>query len=171
MRFISHVGIGVREMESSLRFYRDALGLSVIRDEIHSPPALPGVWSSNERRRRREVFLRWNGDAEMGNAFLSLNQQDRPADNPPLTLDQLGIHHFSFRVDDVEAIAARLRAHGRDDFSVVEATGDKFGYPPQQKFRTLLVKDPDGNLVQFEGLLDDTASNAESTAGNGAEAL
>jgi catechol 2,3-dioxygenase-like lactoylglutathione lyase family enzyme len=162
MRTISHVGIGVRDMESSLRFYRDALGLAVIRDEIHSPPNLPGAWADDAQRRRREVFLRWRGDADRGNAFLSLNQHEPPAGNPPLMLDQLGIHHFSFRVDDVGAVAARLRAHGIPDFPVIEATGDKFGYPPDVPFLTFLVKDPDGNLVQFEGLRDNEAPQAQS---------
>ena len=80
MRTISHVGIGVRDMKSSLRFYREALGFSLIRDDIHSPPIVPGAWPSESHRRRREVFLRWNGDHGLCNAFLSLNQHEPPAE-------------------------------------------------------------------------------------------
>ena len=31
---VSHIAIGVRDMERSLAFYRDTLGFEVVRDEI-----------------------------------------------------------------------------------------------------------------------------------------
>ena len=34
MRGISHIAIGVRDMEKSLPFYRDVLGLRVVEDEV-----------------------------------------------------------------------------------------------------------------------------------------
>ena len=36
----NHVGITVRDMERSLAFYRDALGLKIIMDEMISSPDL-----------------------------------------------------------------------------------------------------------------------------------
>ena len=42
IRAISHVAIGVRDMDRALRFYRDALGLRVKLDTTEEIPAFEG---------------------------------------------------------------------------------------------------------------------------------
>ena len=42
MRGISHVAIGVRNMDKSLPFYRDVLGLRTVRDEVESMGGMRG---------------------------------------------------------------------------------------------------------------------------------
>ncbi len=43
MNAISHVAIGVRDMERSLRFYRDLLGLEVMSDQTQPIGAEPST--------------------------------------------------------------------------------------------------------------------------------
>src|SRR5713226_1387204 len=97
MKGYSHVAIGVRDMERSLRIYRDVLGLKVHRDAEEILPEM-GVQAGPVQRdpdnksvynptgpqaekndggyrrtfRRRGVFLRWN-DADP--SFIVLSQR------------------------------------------------------------------------------------------------
>ena len=55
IRAVSHIGIGLRDLEAALPFYRDLLGMSVIIDEeerFHDPATDPPV-----ERVRRAVFF------------------------------------------------------------------------------------------------------------------
>ena len=55
IRAVSHVAVGVRDMERALRFYRDALGLFV---KLDTTEELPGVGGSEARKRRAAVRAR-----------------------------------------------------------------------------------------------------------------
>lgn len=143
---ISHVAVGVSDMERSLVFYRDLIGLRVTLD------AVEGAFSGDPAAyRRRAVYLR---SADGPHApFIVLDQQlDRePFGSPPRIL-QLGTHHFSFWVDDLEGTFERLVAEG---FRVVlpptEADAAAYGEPAGSgRLLTAIVKDPDGNPVQLD---------------------
>jgi catechol 2,3-dioxygenase-like lactoylglutathione lyase family enzyme len=146
IRAVSHVAIGVRDMERALRFYRDALGLRVRADLIEE---LPGV-AGEEARKRRAAYLAWSEGPD--ESFLVLDQ--------PLTVEpygeaarlfQTGIHHFGFWVEDVDAIVARARAGG---FEVLFEPGvvdtRAYGEPPGGRVRSTFLRDPDGNYVQLD---------------------
>ncbi|WP_238005705.1 VOC family protein [Dactylosporangium sp. AC04546] len=153
MKLASHIAIGVRDLERSLAFYRDVLGMTVIRDATNEPPADalygPGVGST----RRREVMLRMGGNEGEGygdRVFLAISQSDELADNQPLTLEHIGIHHVGFWVDDIPALAERLRAAGYEPVSVKDTVGVGYGEPADQRMRAMFVKDPDGTVLQFD---------------------
>jgi len=146
VRAISHVAVGVRDMERSLRFWRDALGLRVKLDSVED---LPGV-SGEHARRRRAAYLGWSeGPHE---SFVVLDQPlSLEPYGEPARLFQTGVHHFSFWVDDIAGIVARVRAAG---FEVLfePATGDTvaYGEPPGGKVLSTFLRDPDGNYVQLD---------------------
>ena len=52
---VSHIAVGVRDMEVALGFYRDVLGLRVTADNIEEFPQGPGQEPAqgSDRRRRR----------------------------------------------------------------------------------------------------------------------
>jgi catechol 2,3-dioxygenase-like lactoylglutathione lyase family enzyme len=50
IRAISHVAVGVRDMDRALRFYRDALGLRVKLDTVEEIPAFEGPKREAARR-------------------------------------------------------------------------------------------------------------------------
>jgi len=94
MRGISHIAIGVRDMEKSLPFYRDVLGLRVVRDEVERMGGMSGV-TDNKRRASRLVW-----DNGLWATYVVLSQSAGTASGTPSKLDQIGIHHFAFWVDD-----------------------------------------------------------------------
>ena len=96
---VSHIAVGVRDMEVALRFYRDVLGLRVTADKIEEfsqgvgqPPA-----------KRRAVYLRWVDGPHA--SFIVLDQQiTNDIKGQPAELFQMGVHHFAFWVDDWNAV-------------------------------------------------------------------
>jgi len=143
---ISHVAVGVSDMERALLFYRDIIGLRVSLDAVEGAfTGDPGAY------RRRAVYLR----AEDGPhaSFIVLDQQlDRePFGKPPRIL-QLGTHHFSFWVDDLQAIFDRMVAEGFRPI-VRPTSSDPVAYGEQAgsgQVLTAIVKDQDGNPVQLD---------------------
>jgi catechol 2,3-dioxygenase-like lactoylglutathione lyase family enzyme len=143
---ISHVAVGVSDMERALVFYRDIIGLRVTLDTIEQ-----AFGKNPDAYRRRAVYLR-NADGPH-EFFIVLDQQldQQPFGSPPRIL-QLGTHHFSFWVDDLEAKFQRLVA---ENFRVVvsptpadaEANGEPKG---SGRVLTAIVKDQDGNPVQLD---------------------
>jgi catechol 2,3-dioxygenase-like lactoylglutathione lyase family enzyme len=144
---VSHVAVGVSDMERALVFYRDLVGLRVTLDTVEggSGDALIGA------NRRRAVYLR----AEDGphSFFIVLDQQlDRePFGSPPRIL-QLGTHHFSFWVDDLREMFDRMVSEGfRVILRPTEADALAYGEPPGSgRVLTAVVKDQDGNPVQLD---------------------
>jgi glyoxylase I family protein len=93
MRSIHHIAIICSNYDRSLSFYRDILGLTVIRE----------VW-----RAERES---WKCDLDAGNAQIELFSFPSP---PARTSrpEACGLRHLAFLVDDLDAEVARLEAAG-----------------------------------------------------------
>ena len=141
---ISHIAFCVSDIEKSLPFYRDALGMKVIFDQVQNTTTggLPHVYNQ-ARKTRRTVHL------EFGNSPLHLVMTTHPGDNAdgtPIKLDQVGISHFSFSVSDVKALAEELEAKGVPLAAPMEVWTNAQG-----KMGSFYVYDPDGILVQFDG--------------------
>lgn len=145
IRAFSHIAVGVRDMEASLRFYRDVVGLDVGRDAIERFPTMGDVPAHS----RRGVYLRWAGGPDQSHVVL--DEQPRRRDLPPRDLSDLGYHHFGFWVESVDEIYARAVAAGGE---VVIAPCDNdsllYGEPAGGLIRTTVLRDPDGNLMQFD---------------------
>lgn len=143
---ISHVAVGVTDMDRALTFYRDLVGLRVTLDVEEA------AFASNdgEGDRRRAVYLRTeDGPHEF---FIVLDQQlDQPPFGQPPRILQLGTHHFSFWVDGLAALFERIVDAG---FRVVlhptEAPAASYGEDGDGRVLTAIVKDQDGNPVQFD---------------------
>ena len=145
-RGISHVAIGVREMDRSLAFYTGVVGMTVRFDELEqfgSGGDFPGAT-------RRGVYLQLADDPDA--PFIVLDQQlGREPWGQPAEFFQVGVHHFGFWVDDVDAVAERARATGTPIFAgPADADSKDYGEPPGSPMRTVLLRDPDGNVVQFD---------------------
>jgi methylmalonyl-CoA/ethylmalonyl-CoA epimerase len=93
---IDHIGIAVGDLNESLKFFRDALGL-----ELEAPEEVPS-------QRVRAHFLR-AGEATI--ELVEPTSEESPiakyvAKRGP------GIHHVALRVDDLVAALAELKAKG-----------------------------------------------------------
>ncbi|MBI2322648.1 MAG: VOC family protein [Chloroflexi bacterium] len=145
----SHVAMCVSDLDRSLAFYRDLLGLRVIKDELQDTSrasrgdGLPYLYRA-DRRRRRIVYLRV-GAASRSAVLVITDHPGEQVDGAPITLDELGLSHVSFRVADVEAVAQRLLAHGAAPCAPLDAFREATG-----RLRTAFFRDRDGIIVQFD---------------------
>ena len=146
---VSHIAICVADLEKSLEFYRDKLGLVVKMHTTQDMAQRPGAESAEmyERpRRARTVANVYFDDPDSPQPFLVLTSH--PAEEiggEPIKLDQKGISHISFGVSNVKAYSEELIAKGVPLAGTMEDFTDDTG-----NVRTIFVYDPDGILVQFD---------------------
>ncbi|HXP32978.1 MAG TPA: VOC family protein [Acidimicrobiales bacterium] len=103
----SHLGICVRDLERSMRFYCDALGFELVQSHT----------VGTEFSRLMEVddvvlqsrFVRRDGVSIELLHFDSPGHSGEPVRRP---MNRLGITHLSLRVDDIDAVAQRIESLG-----------------------------------------------------------
>ncbi len=147
---ISHIAVGVRDMDASLRFYRDLLGFEVVRDEVQATQGtvLPALYQEPHDQRRVATLYWKKGPRE---AFLVLSEHsDKPVSGEPIKLDQIGIHHYAFWVENLPQVYAELKAKGADFVVPPTVTKTQDG-----NFNSAFLCDPDGILVQLDELVED----------------
>ena len=124
-----HVAMAVSNMEEALKFYRDILGMRVVRDRKlsgHVLRVMDGVPDSAVRA----VNLSYGGTAEI--QLMEWERKGRPM-RPDALQNDLGLAHGAFYVKDIEKTY--------EDF---KAKGVKFHCPIQVSGSTL-------KSVSFEG--------------------
>ena len=91
---IDHVAFNVRDLDKSVKFYTEVIGLKVTERE----PSKPGI----------EYFL------DCGPSLLGVIQAKDLTNNHPFSNEGLGANHFSFRIhsNDFESMIAHLEHHG-----------------------------------------------------------
>ncbi|HYN69697.1 MAG TPA: VOC family protein [Candidatus Eisenbacteria bacterium] len=136
-----HGGITVRDMDRSLRFYRDGLGLEIEFDTILDADYLKTVLGLAFDH-IRAVYLRipGGGFVELLEyvGIERLSAESRPCD--------YGAGHLCLYVDDVVAAFGRLRGldfHARSA-DVVDITAG-----PNAGARSVYMADPDGYAVEL----------------------
>ncbi|MEU5693658.1 methylmalonyl-CoA epimerase [Actinosynnema sp. NPDC020468] len=98
---IDHVGIAVPDLDAAIAFHRDHFGLEVAHEEV------------NEEQGVREAMLRAPGDTGAGTAIQLLAPL-----TPESTIAKFigrsgpGLQQLAYRVSDVDAASAALRAKG-----------------------------------------------------------
>ena len=98
---IDHVGIAVPDLDAAIAFHRDNFGLEVVHTEV------------NEEQGVREAMLRAPGDNGAGAAvqlLAPLNESSTIAKF--IGRSGPGLQQLAYRVSDVDAAAAALRAQG-----------------------------------------------------------
>ena len=136
-----HGGITVSDMDQSLRFYHDGLGLEILFDRILDGPYLPVVLGLDFAA-LRAVYLIIPGGGYV--ELLDYQGIERfPAQSRPC---DFGAGHLCLYVDDVEAMHARLVGLGFAARSreVVDIT-----MGPNTGARSCYMTDPDGYAVEL----------------------
>lgn len=128
---LDHVAITVQDMDRAVTFYRDVLGF-----EVHGQLVLDdGTF--------KLVYLQaGTGRIEL----FAFAEEGRRSDTQNRNQD-LGFKHLAFSVDDVDAVAERLKAH--DVLFTVEPLDAPGGV------RLAFFRDPDGNLLELVSNLPD----------------
>src|SRR5262245_59910872 len=92
----SHVAIGASDMDKSIVFYRDVLGLKLTLDTEEKGG---GPYPFH----RRAAYFRWDGASPDG--FIVLDHHlDRAPFGNAAEVYQIGVHHFALNTSDLQAI-------------------------------------------------------------------
>ena len=137
----NHSGFVIRDMDKMVQFYRDSLGLTVIRESESIAPA-DGDHTGIPGAHRALVFVGREG----GEHILELvHYVNPPSPEGHLERNQLGAAHVCFNVDDLEKLHSRLEAEG-----IEFVTEPKFRVTPEGGRRGICyAKDPEGNWLEF----------------------
>ena len=141
---LTHIGLCVSDLERSLRFYRDLLGFAYEHDlEVGGEP-------TDTLLRLKDVQLEAVYLARDG-VRIELLRFASPAAPPrrARVMNEYGLTHLSFRVADLEATLAALRAAGE---RVLEETVIRF---PEFQSAACFIVDPDGQLIELVQVPDD----------------
>jgi catechol 2,3-dioxygenase-like lactoylglutathione lyase family enzyme len=140
------VAIGVTDMERSLVFYRDVVGLRVRADQTKSLPSEAG----GPPRSRRAVYLCFSEGPD--ESFIVLDRQLTVEPyGEAARLFQVGVHHFAFWLDDLDAAVDRARDAGFEiAHEPMNADSQSLGEPAGGEIRSAFISDPDGNLIQLD---------------------
>ena len=137
----NHSGFVVKVIEMIVTFYRDVLGLIVLREvESKAPPegdhtGIPGA-------QRTLVFV---GKTEGDHALELVHFIEPPSPDGHLHRHQLGAAHVCFNVDDLETLHRELTAQG-----VRFVTDPIFReLPDGGRFGICYAQDPEGNYLEF----------------------
>jgi lactoylglutathione lyase len=107
---VHHAGHTVADMERSLGFYRDLLGLSVYDDEVLEGPEISEMIGI-ENAKLRAVFLTVDGKrpfVELIEYYTPQGRQLTGDERPP----DIGNAHFSFLVADIHEAKRALESKG-----------------------------------------------------------
>ncbi len=106
---IHHTAVSVADMERSLAFYVDVLGLDLVFDSDISPNAALDAVVGMTDAAGRVCWLM------AGDTMLELWQYDHPQGRPvpeDFRPADRGVTHFALAVDDVEELHRRIIEHG-----------------------------------------------------------
>jgi lactoylglutathione lyase len=125
-----HTMVRVTDLEESLRFYRDALGLEVLRKTEHPGGRFTLVYLAAPGDHQAQVELTYNWDPEQYSGGRNFG-------------------HLAYQVDDVYALCERLQAHGvtinrppRDGFMAFVRSPDNISVELLQKGQPLPPAEP-----------------------------
>jgi catechol 2,3-dioxygenase-like lactoylglutathione lyase family enzyme len=134
-----YLALVVRDLERSVRFYRDILGM----DEIKQV-AVPDARSASGHFARKGFRFR---TFRVGPLALKLVEvQGAPISTDGLVDSHTGLRYISFVVDDLDAVHQDLERRGAEFTSAI--------LPPDQDQkvgRLVFFRDPDGNLLELYG--------------------
>jgi catechol 2,3-dioxygenase-like lactoylglutathione lyase family enzyme len=142
MKAMHHVGITVKDLDASIRFYHDILGLPFSNEPspwFDSPELGQAVGVPGAALRQVSLLL---GDT----MFELLEYRSPPSETRgPLGSNSLGASHVAFHVADIEATKAELEAKGITFYSDVNRVDEGV----LAGWRWCYFEDPDGYPLEL----------------------
>lgn len=142
---IRHVGITVTNMERSLVFYRDLLGLIIERNMNESGQYIDNMLSMKDVR-VNTVKMSASDKGPTLIELLEFKSHPQKSDSNS-DVSKIGTSHVALTVDDLDQMYSKLTA-----------TGVKFNAPPQYSpdgyAKVTFCHDPDNTPVELVQVLD-----------------
>ena len=142
MKAMHHVGITVRDLDASIRFYHDVLGLPFSNEPspwFDGPELGPAVGVPGAGLRQVSLLL---GDT----TFELLEYKSPPSETAkPLLSNNIGASHVAFLVDDIVAKKAELESKGIEFYSDVNTVDEGV----LAGWRWVYFEDPDGYPLEL----------------------
>ena len=142
MKGLHHVGITVKDLDASIRFYHDVLGLQFSNEPspwFDAPELGPAVGVPGAGLRQVSLVL--------GDTTLELLEYKSPPSETtePLKSNSLGASHVAFLVEDIDAKKAELEAKGIPFYSDVNVVDEGV----LAGWRWVYFEDPDGYPLEL----------------------
>jgi catechol 2,3-dioxygenase-like lactoylglutathione lyase family enzyme len=139
---LHHVGITVKDLEASIRFYHDVLGLEFSNEPspwFDDPGLGPAVGVPGAALRQVSLAL--------GDTTLELLEYSSPPSETqrPLLSNNVGASHVAFVVEDIHAKKAELESRGIDFYSDVNVVDEGV----LAGWRWVYFEDPDGYPLEL----------------------
>jgi catechol 2,3-dioxygenase-like lactoylglutathione lyase family enzyme len=131
-----HVGISVANLERTVGFYRDLLGMEVIQEVPFAGERYEAILGLKGAKGRIAILRLGSLELE----FFEFTHPAGRAADPKRPVSDRGITHFAVQVKDIAGLYARLQAAGVPfhcapiDFGCAVAT---------------YLRDPDGNVIEM----------------------
>ena len=142
---IYHVGLTVSDMDRSIAFYRDVLGLRFLGEILMEGPETEAMFQ-RKGCRARVAYL--NGSEEAGMPPVELIQfTDRNSLKTRADLFRTSVSELCFYTDDIEKAYKNLREHRVECLSAPQSfdfTSAGFG-----RSRAFYFRDPDGIMLEM----------------------
>lgn len=145
---VAHIGITVKNMERSLEFYKNVLGLSY-QGEIFMEGKETDKLFGNENSKLRVVYL--NGSEHMMAPpieLLEFQGRDKLSENDDRAeLSKVSISEICFKVDNIDKTYLRLKEKGVEFISkpqLFDFSSQSFG-----KSKAVYFRDPDGIILEL----------------------
>jgi len=148
---IHHVSVGVTDIERSLPFYRDGLGLRKTLDTIVKGPGFERLLRLAPGSTARTVFLQ--GPTRIGQIELIEWAVPGAESHPPARPGAPGLCVVSFAVQRtlIDRIFERIERVGGSCWTAPEASNlDGYG-----TIMAFIAEDPDGNMIEIVSLPSD----------------
>lgn len=138
---INHVAISTRDLDTSISFYRDLMGMDLVSSSAFEGELFDNIMGLKNARGRSAML-------KIGHSQLELFEFAHPqakGSNPDRPVCDHGITHFCFDVTDIDAEYERLTL-----------AGVPFHCPPQDAgfAKATYGRDPDGNVFELFELKD-----------------
>jgi catechol 2,3-dioxygenase-like lactoylglutathione lyase family enzyme len=133
----NHVGISVRDLDRSIAFYRDLLGLELLAALPFEGPMFSQVMGVDDAQGRMCVMRKGSLQLELFE-FATPDPAQKDANH---SVADHGLTHFGIDVEDIDAVYARL-----------SAAGVRFHCPVQtfpSGMRATYGRDIDGNVFEL----------------------
>ena len=142
---VMHIGVTVSDMDKSIAFYKDVLGLKFIGELVMKGKETDELFNL-QNAKVRVAYL--NGSDNIFAPPIELIQFVEPkANKDACSLTKTSISEICFRVDDIDKVYNHLINNGVKCLSAPQPfdfTGDGFG-----KSKAIYFKDPDGIILEL----------------------